>query len=126
MNQEERFIEVFIALKRVIEPCSARLELVTDSENSYYLDTFHIMKNKKPLFFGAVQINKNYVSYHLMPVYVNPSLLDSMSDGLRKRMQGKSCFNFKSVEPELFQELADLTVAGYEFYSQEGYIQLQD
>jgi hypothetical protein len=40
-----------------------------------------------------VQIKKNYVIYHLMPVYLNPGLLEGMSPGLRKRMQGKSCFN---------------------------------
>jgi hypothetical protein len=27
-------------------------------------------------------------------VYLEPSLLDEISDALRKRMQGKSCFNF--------------------------------
>jgi hypothetical protein len=32
-----------------------------------------------------------------------------MSDALAKRQQGKSCFNFKTVEPELFAELAALT-----------------
>ena len=101
---------------------SHNLELVTDDESSYYLNTHHIMKNKKPLFFVAVQIKKNYVSYHLMPIYVDPSLLDTISGPLRKRMQGKSCFNFKSVEKELFTELALLTEAGYQSYVQAAYI----
>jgi hypothetical protein len=29
---------------------------------------------QKELFFGGVQIKKNYVSYHLMPVYMEPAL----------------------------------------------------
>ncbi len=80
------------------------------------------MKNKQPLYFGGIQINKRYVSYHLMPVYVNPALLNDISDGLRKRMQGKSCLNFVSIEPDLFDELRELTQAGYDFYEHEGYV----
>ena len=49
-----------------------------------------------------------------MPVYVEPSLLDGISPGLRRRMQGKSCFNFAKVDEALFAELEDLTRAGFE------------
>jgi hypothetical protein len=52
---------------------------------------------------------KNYVSFHLMPVYMYPDLLEGASPGLMKRMQGKSCFNFKRVEPDTFEELRALT-----------------
>lgn len=114
---------VFKALRTIISEFSGRLMLVTDSDTNYYLNTHHVMKNKKPMFFGAVQVRKNYVSYHLMPVYVNPCLLDSLSESLKKRMQGKSCFNFKSVEVELFEELAALTKAGYQSYVEKGYIE---
>jgi|GEM_PF-256100 len=114
---------VFESLKTLFLPYAKSLEVVTDSADNYYLDTHHIMKNKKPLFFGAVNVKKNYVSYHLMPVYVNPSLLDSMSDALKKRMQGKSCFNFKSIETDLIDELAALTKSSYQYYIEEGYIQ---
>jgi hypothetical protein len=34
-------------------------------------------------------------------------------------MQGKSCFNFRKPEPELFKELADLTRRGAERFAQE-------
>jgi hypothetical protein len=37
-------------------------------------------------------------------------------------MQGKSCFNFKKVEPELLKELDGLTKKGYErFQKEEGW-----
>jgi hypothetical protein len=60
-----------------------------------------------------VQLKKNYVSYHLMSVYVFPDLLENISDRLKKRMQGKSCFNFTTVDESLFAELAQLTAAGF-------------
>jgi hypothetical protein len=62
-----------------------------------------------PAWFGAVQLKKNYVSWHLMPLYALPSLRDGVPPDLQKRMQGKSCFNFKKVEPELLDKLERLT-----------------
>jgi hypothetical protein len=57
-----------------------------------------------------------------MPVYVCPDLLDGMSDGLKKRMQGKSCFNFTAPDAALFDELAQLTRAGFERYQREQFV----
>ena len=49
-----------------------------------------------------------------MPIYVQPSLLDDISPALKRRMQGKSCFNFAKVDEPLFAELEALTKRGYE------------
>ncbi len=100
------------------------LDCKSDSSKDYHLDTKHIMKNKKPLYFGSVKINKNYVSYHLMPVYVQPNLLNNISKNLEQRMQGKSCFNFKSIDNVLFAELSELTMASFEYYNNKGYVKL--
>ena len=51
-----------------------------------------------------------------MPVYVDPKLLGAVSPELKKRMQGKSCFNFKEVDKKILGELSDLTKKGFEFY----------
>ncbi len=37
------------------------------------------------MLFGAVQIKKTYVSYHLMPVYAFPVLLEKISAELTQR-----------------------------------------
>jgi len=116
------FSKVFETLRGIMLPYAAKLDCTSNTEDCFYLNTKHIQKNKKPLFFGSVQINKNYVSYHLMPVYVNPNLLTEISPDLKKRMQGKSCFNFTSVEPSLLKELAALTKAGFKDYQDAGYL----
>ena len=51
-----------------------------------------------------------------MPVYACRDLVESMSPCLRGRMQGKSCFNFSTVDEPLFAELAQLTLTGFERY----------
>ena len=113
---------VYLELRAILQPFAGQLDGKADSDGKFYLDTHHIMPNKKPLFFGAVQIKKNYVSYHLMPVYVNPQLLDGLSPALKKRMQGKSCFNFRRIDLPLFEELAALTRAGFDDYRRQGYV----
>jgi hypothetical protein len=49
------------------------------------------------------------VAFHLMPVYAKPELLHGISPELKKRMQGKSCFNFSSADETLLRELEALT-----------------
>lgn len=122
MTTDKDFEDVFERLREIMISYANDLDLKKDVPGSLYIDTNHIMPNEKPLFFGAVKINKRYVSYHLMPVYVNPRLLRNVSGKLKKRMQGKSCLNFTIVDDELFSELSLLTRAGFEFYRQQGYL----
>jgi len=63
-------------------------------------------------YVAGTRIGKSYVSFHLMSVYTDPELMASMSAGLRRRMQGKSCFNFTKVDEPLFAELEKVTAKG--------------
>jgi hypothetical protein len=114
---------VFAELCKVMAPYRGQLVATRSDDQELYLDTHHVQKNKKPLFFGAVQVKKSYVSFHLMPVYVQPDLLGLVSPELKARMQGKPCFNFSAVEASLFKELATLTKAGFASYKQQGFVQ---
>lgn len=112
----------FRALKAILQPLEPELVKVHDQADNYYLDTAHIQKNKKPLYFGSVRIGRKYVSFHLMPVYIWPDLLDGISDDLKRRMQGKSCFNFTAPDPDLLSELTALTNQGFTKYRAAGYV----
>ncbi len=121
MAVQSEFPAVFKKLKSIIEPCSSKLIIKIDTSEGFSLDGAYSEKWKKEMFFGAAQIKKNYVSFYLMPVYMYPDLLKNISPELKKHMQGKSCFNFKKVEPTLFDELAQLTQRGFERFMQEEY-----
>jgi hypothetical protein len=54
---------------------------------------------------------------------VSPDLLKAMSPELKKRMQGKSCFNFKAVDRQLFKELKTITKAGAAKFSDGKFIE---
>lgn len=119
MPSQTDFPLVFEQLKKILEPYAKQLTLKTDTADTYYLDGPYSAKWKKELFFGSVQIKKNYVSFYLMPVYMYPELLADISTDLKKHMQGKSCFNFKKVEPDLFAELEQLTRRGAQKFREE-------
>ena len=81
----------------------------------------HPTKPKMPMWFGAVRSGKAYVSFHLMPVYSHPRLLQGISPALKKRIQGKSCFNFKTLDPGLLDELRKLTAEAARLYAKPCY-----
>jgi len=117
---KQDFQEIFTQLKRVLQEYEGELSVRTDHEDIYYLETESASFRGKPLFFGSANIKKNYVSFYMMPVYVYPDLLDEVPDYLKKRMQGKSCFNFKELDEQTLADLRELTRKGFERYRQEG------
>jgi hypothetical protein len=115
----DRFSAVFVQLRGVLQPYEQHVSCKASTPDSYYLEITG-GDPKKPLFFGAVQRKKSYVSFHLFPVYMFPELLDDVSPGLRARMQGKSCFNFRMpLEDALHDELRTLTERGFEKFRAE-------
>ncbi len=119
MPKSESFQATFKRLKGVLKEYEKRMLLKANTPENYYLNTPHTEKYQKELFFSAVQIKKNYVSFHLMPVYMFPELLKDVSSMLKKRMQGKSCFNFKTIDDDLLRELAQLTKKSFERLKKE-------
>lgn len=117
------FTEIFEQLKSIFKPYAKKMDVSGDNDQCYMLNTRYIMKNKQPLCFGGVRLGKNYVSFYLMSVYASPDMLKNISPELKKRMQGKSCFNFKEVDKKLFSELKTLTKAGAAKFSDGKYIE---
>ena len=116
------FEQIFEALRKTLMKHETTLVVEANAQNNYSLNTKVAAPNKKPMFFGAVSVRKNSVNYYLMPVYTYPELLKGLSPELKARMQGKSCFNFKRIDTELFAELAKLTDEGYKRFQDGGWI----
>jgi len=114
--------KTFTALRLILEEYEPKLIVAHNKSDHYYLNTPSTNTNKKPEFFGAAQIKKSYVAFHLMPVYYYPELLESMSEDLKKHMQGKSCFNFKYKDEKLLSELKMLTKNSFHKYKSLGKI----
>ena len=113
MPDQESFQEIFAALKPIFEKYAGRLAVQVDKPDQYYLETKTAVRKGQRLQFGGVKIGKAYVSFHLMPV-MTPAIQAAISPDLKKRMQGKSCFNFTKMEAGHIAELKKLTEAGFE------------
>ena len=95
-------------LRAILSPYRERLVVASDGPDGMTLELPGYQDT--PWGFAAgVRLGKRYVSFYLMGVYGAPELLDSLSPELRRRMQGKSCFNFSRIDESLFAELATLT-----------------
>ena len=110
-------------LKGVLKRHSERLVVGSDTAAVYSVrgrvpSPFPQHKGK-PMWFGEVRLGKAYVSFHLMPLYMNPALQAMIPVGLKKRMQGKTCFNFKKA-PEA--ELEQLTAAALADWSAKQWV----
>lgn len=105
--------ETFTTLREILAQHSRQLVVVVDKPGDYQVGS-PTMKDRigRPLYIAGVKTGKNYVSYHLMPIYMKPELLKSVSPALKKRMQGKACFNFMTVDREQLRDLAAVTKAG--------------
>lgn len=121
------FSAVFALLKPVLAKYANRLAVKVDTPTEYALVT----KSPSPfpqhkghgLDFGLLRVGKAYVSFHLLPIYMCPVLIKSISPALKKRMQGKACFNFKTEpEPELIDDLARLTAAAFKLWSEKKWV----
>jgi len=118
------FAPVFTVLKPVLAEYANRLAVKADTSVEYTLVTKSAspfpQHKGQPMFFGSVRLGKAYVSFHLMPLYMCPALTKSVAPALKKRMQGKTCFNFKSdPEPELIAALRRLTEAAFQQWSEK-------
>jgi len=122
MPEKRDLQATFARLKKILQKYEKHLTVTADKPDAYYLDAGYSEKFKRRIFFGAAQIKKRYVSFYLMPIYAFPDLLKGISPELKKRMQGKSCFNFTTIDDEMLAELAALTKQGFARYKQEGMI----
>jgi hypothetical protein len=105
---------IFAKLRAILREHASKFVVSADRTDYYCLEIPFSPKFKKRFPVAWVKISKSYVSFHFMPIYFAPMLQKTLSAGLKARMQGKSCFNFRSVDENLFNELQGLTARGFE------------
>jgi len=65
MANTDHFEETFEQLRAILQPYASKFRVDADSAEGYSLSAPYVEKWKKELFFGAVQMKKNYVSFYL-------------------------------------------------------------
>jgi len=119
VDKKREFELAFQGLRKILKPFDKKLSVIKDSPGDYMSESKSIRYKGKPLMFAAITI-KSYVTFHLFPVYMFPNLLKGISPELKKRMQGKTCWNFKRAEESLFAELGDVVKASFQRFADFG------
>ena len=124
MDKAER-IAVADRYGKLLKPyAKGKLKLNHDQDGSWTLETkaasFEVsaggkwQTRRKPFMVAAVRAGKAYVSFHFMAVYMHPELVRKYAPDLKKRMQGKACFNFQTYDAGAAAGLKALLKAGIE------------
>ena len=113
--------QTFELLKTIIESYEDEMDVVSNEPDKYYLNWPEIGKNGKPYFFACAQVRSNSIAFHLMPIYEYPKLLENISDELRRKLKGKSCFHFTKPDANLLAELAELVEQGFLHIDENGH-----
>ena len=131
VDMSTEFKSIFGRLRKVLQRHSGNLFVTDDSSDRYSLaanigsTALQAWKGKakRPTMPVAwVEIKKSYVSFHLMGLYGNQTLRQAMSKELKARLHGKTCFNFKTANEKLFQELEQVTTRSIDAFRNAGYI----
>jgi hypothetical protein len=118
-KNEQEFELAFQGLRKILKPYDKKLRVIKDGPGVYVSESKSIRYLGKPVMFAAIT-SKSYVAFHLFPVYMFPALLKGISPELKKRMQGKTCWNFKKVEEPRFAELGELVEASFQRFAEVG------
>ena len=105
------FGAVHARLREILLPYGSEYVITRDSPEGVTLEVPGL-EGKPWGYVAGTRVGKRYVSFYLMPVYASAELSDGISPELSKLRQGKSCFNFTTVDEPLFAELAGLAAAG--------------
>jgi hypothetical protein len=117
------FAAIFASLRKLLDPFLGEIQVQTDKPGNYHTEIPTILHRGKPLYFAGVRTGKNYVSFHLLYMYFHPTAKKALSPALKKRMQGKACFNFTAVDEDCFAELGRLIGDGLKIYKSEKFQQ---
>jgi hypothetical protein len=121
-DMADSFPEVFSALRAILQRHQGKLVVNENSPTRFCVEGGLHPKHKTPIPIAWVEIGKNYVGFHHMGVYARPELVKGVSKKLKAHMQGKSCFNFTSVDEPLFAELEQLAIRGFDAFQQLPYM----
>jgi len=79
-------------------------------------------RKRKEVFFAGLIIQKSYVGFYYMPVYVDTELKEIFPPELLSCLKGKSCFHIKKLDDKLLAQIDQALHDGYALYQQRGWI----
>jgi hypothetical protein len=118
--------QIFDSLKPLLE--KYRPVLAPKNETDRYFDLWSFKnlviegRKRKEVFFAGLIIQKGYVGFYFMPVYVEQDIRLLFAPELLKLLKGKSCFHIKTLTPELLGQIESALKTGFRLYQERGWV----
>jgi hypothetical protein len=79
-------------------------------------------RKRKGVYLAGLIIQKSFVGFYYMPIYVHTELKAVLAPELIKLLKGKSCFHIKKLDEALPGQIHAALEIGYKFYQQNDWI----
>lgn len=117
---------IFEQLKELLLKYTPPFQSKTDIGHYFDLWSFKNLviegRKRKEVFFAGIIIQKSYVGFYFMPVYVEPELKAMFQPEMLSLLKGKSCFHIKKLDQVLLSQIKDALAAGFELYEKRGWV----
>jgi hypothetical protein len=71
---------------------------------------------------ASIILQKGYVGFYFMPIYMNPVLAGKLSPSLKKLLKGKTCFHIKQLDPALSDDIDAALKEGVKSFKDRGWV----
>ena len=118
--------QIFSQIRDLISRYSPPLVAKKDQADYYDLwsvkDVVIAGRKKKEVFFAGVIIQKGYVGFYFMPVYVDEEMKKVFSPELLALLKGKSCFHLRRNDATVMDQIEKALQIGFDIYRKNGWV----
>ncbi len=79
-------------------------------------------KKYDDIWFASALIQKGYVGFYYMPIYMIKEIKDALPAELLKCLKGKSCFHIKRYDENIFSQIDQALLLGFNAFIKKGWI----
>jgi hypothetical protein len=76
----------------------------------------------KTVGMASIILQKGYVGFYFLPIYLEPELAEKLSPELRKLLKGRTCFYIRQFMPELRKDVQAALEIGKKNFAKRGWI----
>jgi hypothetical protein len=125
---QPEMVVVFKAIKKLILPYvnKGALKLYANTGGQINLISHKTVviagKKREDIWFVSALIQKGYVGFYYMPIYMHDEMQKQFSPAFIKCLKGKACFHIKNTNPEILKDIEKAIRIGYEEYEKRGWV----
>ena len=117
---------IFDQIRQLLKKYQPPLAPKTDRDGYFDLWSFKQVviagRKRKEIFFAGAIIQKSYVGFYFMPVYIDAEIKEVFEPELLSMLKGKSCFYIKKNDAEIMRQIDQALKMGFEIYQKNGWV----